>query len=127
MATEFERLVRAHDGWRLRRCINLIPSENAMSPTARRLLSSDMASRYSLPLNMEVHGVVVENAYRGTGYSEDVSAKVNELGARTFGSKFALLDPLSGHLASMLMLLSTCKKGDLMLCPDSRHGGYDGY
>jgi glycine hydroxymethyltransferase len=76
---------------------------------------------------MEVHGVVVENAYRGVRYSEEMSASVNELAARTFGARHALLDPLSGHLAAMLMLLSTCKKGDLALVPDSRFGGYDGY
>jgi glycine hydroxymethyltransferase len=127
MSTDFERLVKAHDTWRSLRCINLIPSENAMSPDARALLSSDLATRYSLPLNMEVHGVVVENAYRGVRYSEELSVMVNDLAGRTLGAKHAFLDPLSGHLAAMLMLLATCKKGDLLLCPDSRNGGYDGY
>jgi glycine hydroxymethyltransferase len=123
----FQRLAESHDAWRLKRCVNLIPSENVMSDAVRRLLSSDLASRYSLPINQEVHGVLVENAYRGTRYSEELCADANDLSARTFGSRHALLDPLSGHLAAMLMLASCCERGELILCPDSRDGGYDGY
>jgi len=120
-------MAKAHDDWRLRKCINLIPSENVMSEPVRRMLSSDLASRYSLPIDTEVHGVLVENAYRGTVYSEEIAAEANKLAAETFGARHALLDPLSGHTAAMLMLVSTCKKGDLILCPDSKDGGYDGY
>ncbi|MFH0816944.1 MAG: serine hydroxymethyltransferase [Methanobacteriota archaeon] len=127
MSTKIQKLVRAHDDWRLRRAINLIPSENIASPAVKSLLSSDLASRYSMPLNTEVHGVMVENAYRGTLVSEKVVDESTKLAREAFGAKHAFLDPLSGHIASILMLASCCKKGDLLLTMDSKDGGYDGY
>jgi glycine hydroxymethyltransferase len=127
MSTNIQKLVKAHDDWRLRRTINLIPSENMASPAVRGILSSDLALRYSMPLNTEVHGVMVENAYRGTRISEKIVEESTNLAREAFRAKHAFLDPLSGHIASMLMLASACKKGDLILCMDSKDGGYDGY
>jgi glycine/serine hydroxymethyltransferase len=43
-------LVRAHERWRGREVFNLLASENAVSPTARKYLSSDLAGRYTLPI-----------------------------------------------------------------------------
>ena len=39
---EIISLVEKHERWRGQNCINLIPSENVMSPTVRSLLSSDL-------------------------------------------------------------------------------------
>jgi glycine hydroxymethyltransferase len=127
MTTNIERLVGAHDAWRLRRAINLIPSENAASPAVRRILASDLASRYSLPMNQEVHGVMVENAYRGVLFSQEIVEQATKLARGVFRARHAFLDPLAGHIASILMLASTCKRGDTILCMDSADGGYDGY
>jgi glycine hydroxymethyltransferase len=127
MTTKIQRLVDAHDDWRLRRTINLIPSENVASPEVRNILASDLASRYSLPINQEVHGIMVENAYRGTTVSQELVDESTKLARGVFRAKHAFLDPLSGHIASMLMLASACKKGELILCMDSADGGYDGY
>jgi len=40
-------LVEDHDAWRRRRCLNLIPAENALSRNARRLLDSDIHIKLS--------------------------------------------------------------------------------
>src|SRR5690242_6319744 len=45
IAQRVVELVKDHDDWRRRQCLNLIPAENALSRNARRLLDSDMATR----------------------------------------------------------------------------------
>jgi glycine hydroxymethyltransferase len=120
-------LVSRHDKWRLRECINLQCSENVTSEAVRRLLSSDMGHRYTLPINQEVHGSFVENAYRGTRYMDEIEALGEKLATQLFGGKFATVKPLSGHIAAMIMLTAVCRRGDRILVVDANHGGYDGY
>lgn len=120
-------MVSKHDEWRLRKCINLQCSENIASDAVRKILSSDMGHRYTLPINQDVHGSFVENAYRGTRYMDDVEARGESLAKEIFGGRFATLKPLSGHIAAMVMLLATCRKRDRILVVDPKHGGYDGY
>jgi glycine hydroxymethyltransferase len=120
-------LVSRHDEWRLRRCINLQCSENVTSEAVRKILSSDMGNRYTLPINDDVHGSFVENAYRGTRYIDEVEALGEDFARRVFGGKHATIKPLSGHVAAMIMLLATCSPGDRILTIDAKHGGYDGY
>ncbi len=120
-------LVSRHDEWRLRRCINLQCSENVTSEAVRKILSSDMGHRYTLPINEDVHGSFVSNAYRGTKYMDEVEAQGDELARRLFHGRFATIKPLSGHIAAMIMLAATCRRGDKILAIDAKHGGYDGY
>ena len=120
-------LVSRHDEWRLRECLNLQCSENVTSEAVRRLLSSDMGHRYTLPFNQEVHGSFVRNAYRGTKYMDEVEERGSKIAAKLFGGKFVTLKPLSGHIAGMIMLMATCKRGDRILIVDANDGGYDGY
>lgn len=117
---------RKHDEWRAN-CINLIPSENIMSPAARQLLAGDMASRYTMPVNAEVHGGFVENAYRGTKYIDEMVAYANGLACEVFGARRATFAPLSGHIAGMIALSALCSPGDLIMSLGSDAGGYDGY
>ncbi|MCK4758086.1 MAG: serine hydroxymethyltransferase [Thermoplasmata archaeon] len=86
-----------------------------------------MASRYTLPINQEVHGSFVENAYRGTRGLDKVEALANELASDIFSVKHVTFAPLSGHIAALGALLSLCEKGDLVMALDSSSGGYDGY
>jgi glycine hydroxymethyltransferase len=119
--------IKEHDIWRGDECLNLIPSENRTSSQVQSILASDMSRRYSLPLNQEVHGSLVENAYRGTRYLDEVENLGEKLACKVFGAKHASLKPLSGHVSALIALLSTCKRGDRILTINSMHGGYDGY
>ena len=119
-------LVRHHEKWRSE-CINLIASENVTSDAVRQLLASDFGHRYTLPLNMDLHGVFVENAYRGTKYVDEVESYGENLAKEIFACGFSSLKPLSGHVSSILMLLSCCKKGETILTISPEDGGYDGY
>jgi glycine hydroxymethyltransferase len=119
--------MKEHDRWRAEECINLIPSENRTSPQVQMLLASDMSRRYTLPFNQEIHGSLVENAYRGTKYLDEVEALGERVACEVFGAKRASLKPLSGHVSALMALLATCERGDLLLAINAEHGGYDGY
>jgi glycine hydroxymethyltransferase len=130
-AAEEERrlaaLVRGHDRWRGRDVFNLLASENAVSPLARKYLSSDLAGRYTLPLTVDFHGETIDNSYTGTRYTDQIEALANSAAARLFHAKFATTRPLSGHIAALsaLVPLLPPKSKLLAIAPDQ--GGYDGY
>jgi glycine hydroxymethyltransferase len=107
--------------------LNLIPSENVTSPVARELLASDLGHRYTLNLDMILHGVQIKNAYGGTKYTDLIETEAEELTKQVFNAKFCTLKPLSGHVACLIMLSSLCKSGDSILGINAKHGGYDGY
>ncbi len=121
------RLVRAHDRWRGREVFNLLPSENAVSPTARRYLSSDLAGRYTLPLNADFHGETLDNSYAGTRYTDQIEALADASARRLFHGRCATVRPLSGHIAAMSALVPLVPKGGKILAIAPDQGGYDGY
>ena len=131
MPAEEERrlaaLVRAHDRWRGREVFNLLASENAVSPVARRYLGSDLAGRYTLPVTSEFHGETIDNSYTGTRYTDQIETLANAAAARLFHGRFATTRPLSGHIAALstLVPLLAPKSRILAIAPDE--GGYDGY
>jgi len=121
-----QEMVTGHDAWRSR-CINLMASENVMSLRARALLASDLATRYTLPLGIELDGVLVENAYRGTRFTDQIEGACESLARDVFHAKHANVKPLGGHISGMMMLLAICKRGDLILATSDDNGGYHGY
>lgn len=120
-------LVRAHDRWRGREVFNLLPSENAVSPTARRYLSSDLAGRYTLPMHTEVDGENLDNSYAGTRYTDAIERLANAAAARVFRARFATTRPLSGHIAALSALVPLLPPKSKILAIAPEEGGYDGY
>jgi glycine hydroxymethyltransferase len=120
-------LVRAHDRWRGREVFNLLPSENAVSPTARRYLSSDLAGRYTLPMISESDGERLDNSYAGTRYTDEVERLANAAATRVFRARCATTRPLSGHLAALSALVPLLPPKSRMLAISPAEGGYDGY
>jgi glycine hydroxymethyltransferase len=129
--TEEERrlaaLVRAHDRWRGREVFNLLASENAVSPRARRYLASDLAGRYTLPGEVESHGETIDNSYTGTRYTDQVEALANAAAARLFHARCATTRPLSGHIAALSTLVPLLPPSSKILAIAPEDGGYDGY
>lgn len=130
-ATEEEarlaRLVAAHERWRGRGVFNLLASENAVSPTARRYLASDLAGRYTLPMSSSFDGEAIDNSYAGTRYTDEIEALANAAAARLFHGRFATTRPLSGHIAALSALAPLLPRGSKILAVDPSAGGYDGY
>lgn len=110
-----------------KRVLALQPSENTIPRAALRALSSDFEQRYSLVINSNYRSQEMHNAYSGTAFSELLVEEVERLSRKVFGSGFADVRPISGHLAAMQVLGSILKKGDRFLYVPVSKGGYDGY
>jgi glycine hydroxymethyltransferase len=123
----FLDMMRAQEKWRLEDSINLLPSENMTSPQLRALLSSDFGHRYTLPIGSDAGGEFIENAYRGTKLTTDVERKAEDVAKEVFGAKHACVQPMGGHIAALITILSTTRKGDTMCAIPPENGGYDGY
>jgi len=120
-------LVRAHDRWRGREVFYLLASENAVSPTARRYLASDLAGRYTLPLPTTLDGEAIDNSYTGTRYTDAIERLADAAAARVFRARCATTRPLSGHLAALSALAPLLPRGSRLLSIPPESGGYDGY
>lgn len=116
MIEEILGLVKKHEEWRGRRCINLIPSENIMSPQVRSLLSSDLAHRYTAP----------DRFYMGTRFVDEIEKYGEEIAKRLFKAETADLRPLSGHIADFIFLASFAKQNNVLMCVSADDGGYPG-
>lgn len=117
--SEILEIVRKHNDFR-RSCLNMQVSENFLSGDAKEALSSDMASRYSL----EIDG---KEAYGGAKFSEEVLHTTEKLVARLYGSRYAEVRPIGGHIASEIVLLSLVSRKDNVLSIPESNGGYTGY
>ena len=122
MIDELLSLIKRHERWRERECVNLIPSENVMSPTVRSILSSDLGHRYTSR----------KKFYMGTRFIDETEQYGEELAKNLFGSETADLRPLSGHIADLIFLACFTRPEDTVLCargarasPDD--GGYPGF
>ncbi len=119
-------IIQMHDEYR-KRTLNMQASENYLSYNVRMALASDMASRYSMVFDKEIHGVKVHNAYGGTKYQEEIREYAEKKAREVFRFKFSNVKPISGHIAAMSVLISLTKRGDKIMAIPPELGGYDGY
>jgi glycine hydroxymethyltransferase len=116
MISEILSLVKKHEEWRGRQCLNLIPSENIMSPTVRSLLSSELGQRYTAR----------DHFYMGTRFTDDIEQYGEELAKKVFRADTADLRPLSGHIADLIFIATHAKPNDTLMCISPDDGGYPG-
>jgi glycine hydroxymethyltransferase len=110
------RTVRDHEEWRVRECLNLIPSENRGSDHMRSMLTTDFGNRYSAP----------DKFYRGTRFVDELQALSEEVARKVFNARYADVRLLSGHTADMAVLLSLTEAGDKIMSVSPDNGGYPG-
>jgi glycine hydroxymethyltransferase len=113
---EIISLVEKHERWRFQYCINLIPSENVMSPVVRSLLCSDLGQRYTSR----------DQFYMGTCFIDEIEQYGEKLAKEVFNSQTADLRALSGHIADLIFLGCFARSKDTLLCVSSDDGGYPG-
>jgi len=113
---EILSMVDGHEQWRGRECINLIPSENVMSPQVRALLPSDLAHRYTSSYKF----------YMGTRFIDEIEDYGEELAKQVFNAETADLRPLSGHIADLIFFANFTKPRDTVVCVSEQDGGYPG-
>ncbi|MEM4704335.1 MAG: hypothetical protein QXJ02_04630, partial [Candidatus Bathyarchaeia archaeon] len=116
MIDEVLDLVKEHEEWRGKQCLNLIPSENIMSPSARSLLSSELTHRYTAR----------DRFYMGTRFTDEIEQYGEKLARQLFKAETADLRPLSGHITDLIVLANTAKPGDTLMCVSPQDGGYPG-
>ncbi|MEM2336388.1 MAG: hypothetical protein QXR79_02520 [Candidatus Bathyarchaeia archaeon] len=116
MISEILALVGKHENWRGKECLNLIPSENVMSPAVRALLSSELGHRYTAR----------NRFYMGTKFMDEIEQFGEELAKDIFGAETADLRPISGHIADMIFAACFSKPGDTLMCVSPEDGGYPG-
>jgi len=86
------RLVRENEEWR-NRTINLIASENVLSPAARRLLDSDFHHRYA-------EGHPGKRYYEGTRYIDEIEDRTRRLVGEVFAADRVDVRLPSGTMAN---------------------------
>ena len=88
-----EGIVGRHEAWR-RVCINLIASENVMSPRAEALYVNDMMHRYA-------EGKPGKRYYQGARYVDELEEYVTKKAEDVLGAPFADVRPISGTIANL--------------------------
>ncbi|NWG10605.1 hypothetical protein HXY33_02475 [Candidatus Bathyarchaeota archaeon] len=116
MIDEILSVVEKHEKWRGKQCLNLIPSENVMSPAVRRIISSDFGHRYTAR----------DRFYMGTRFTDEIEQYGEKLAREVFRADTADLRPLSGHIADMIFLATYAKPNDTIMCISPYVGGYPG-
>jgi len=116
LINELLNLVQKHEEWRGKQCLNLIPSENVMSPAVRELLSSELGHRYTAR----------DRFYMGTRYIDEIEQYGEEIARKVFRAETADLRPLSGHIADLIFLANFTTRGDTLMCISPENGGYPG-
>ncbi len=103
---------------RRRRFLNLIASENVMSPLAQAVYSCDMTSRYggeasgNRVLDEKVSSLIdlLENCFRKIMFFDKLDARV-----------------LSGTMANIVVVSSLCRRGDSIVSLKTEDGGHPSY
>src|SRR6056297_4277149 len=106
-----EELNRERDG------IELIASENVVSPAVLAAMGSIMTNKYA-------EGYPAKRYYGGCQYMDQAENLAIERVKKLFGVEFANVQPHSGSQANMAAYLSVLSPGDGILAMDLSHGGH---
>ncbi|MEM3670395.1 MAG: aminotransferase class I/II-fold pyridoxal phosphate-dependent enzyme [Thermoprotei archaeon] len=109
-------LVQQHEKYRSE-SLNLVASENAVSDAVKRALGSDLSGRY----------LASPRFYAGTKYADQIVELTEKRACQLYGARFASVNPIGGHIALMATLYTLAKKGDLVMSPPPKFGGYGGF
>ncbi len=109
-------LIEKHNHWR-KNCINLIASENTMSPLAEKIYVSDLMHRYA-------EGTPFKRYYQGLKYVDEIEDLTEQIFKKHFSADFVDLRPISGTLANMAVFSALGKAGDKILTLGIKGGSH---
>lgn len=92
--------------------INLIASENIISPAVKKALASELGGRYHTKW------------YGGSSLAVEIIEKTEELAGKLFRAKHAIVNPLSGNICDLAVLFSFTEPGDKVAMLPFSAGGY---
>lgn len=112
-------IIDQHQAWR-ETTLNLIASENLISPQVRASLNNDLVGRYT-----DYVGRDLENRrYRGNRYVVELEKAAEQLGRQLFRASEVELRALSGHVAGACVIMGLCEAGDTILEVGSSGGSH---
>jgi len=106
-------------------CINLLPSENVISPLAKSFLSSDLGQRYFFKSPFSTSNGI-SYSYSGTKYIREIVELGENIARKLFNANYVSLYPISGHQANLAILFAFTKPGDNIVVFNTKYGGYPG-
>ena len=97
--------------------IELIASENFVSPAVMEAMGSHLTNKYA-------EGYPAARYYGGCQYVDEVENLAIERAKELFGAEHANVQPHSGSQANVAVYLALLKPGDTILGMDLSHGGH---
>jgi len=113
-------IVKSQNFWRSE-CLNLIASENVLSPLAKKFLISDFVGRYN------EHGIKdseFEEHYQGVKLSSEIEKVCIQIFSRRFKTPYVDVRPISGAIANLAVYCAILKSGDVFFSPGLTFGGH---
>lgn len=108
--------INKHNSFR-NHCLNLVASENLMSPLTRLAISSDLGNRYTV-------GRINHRWYAGNHYFDKIESTAANLARKLFHAKYVNLQPTSGMVANMVAFYALLQPGDLLLSLRTKDTGH---
>ena len=115
-----KHFVEEHDKWRVQNCINMIASENILSPTAKELFATDFASRTA-------QARIGARMYKGYKYLDPIEALVVELAKKLYRARFVDHRPTSGATANAVAFGAFTKPSHTIMSLPLSGGGHISY
>jgi len=106
-----------HNVWRRSETINLIASENVMSPLAELLYMNDLAGRYA-------EGTVGNRYYQGTKYVDVLEDALSKRFAKALDAAFVDVRPISGTVANLATYFALVPEGGTVASLPVKYGGH---
>jgi glycine hydroxymethyltransferase len=97
--------------------LELIASENFVSPAVLAAMGSVMTNKYA-------EGYPAKRYYGGCEFVDVAEELARERAKQLFGCEHVNVQPHSGAQANMSVYLATCQPGDVVLGMDLSHGGH---
>ncbi|MFO7860145.1 MAG: serine hydroxymethyltransferase [Desulfosalsimonas sp.] len=110
-----EAISREYD--RQKTTLELIASENIVSPAVMSAQSSVLTNKYA-------EGYPDKRYYGGCEYVDIAETKAIERAKQLFGAEYANVQPHSGSQANMAVFFALLELGDTILAMDLSHGGH---
>ena len=118
-------LEKKHAHWRSN-CLNMIASENVVSPSVRKRLDSDFECRYTNAYapTLSTNWASFDAWYEGLGYVEQVERICHGLLKKLFAAQYADYRPISGSAAILANWLALTEVGDTIVTTSPNDGGH---
>ena len=97
--------------------LELIPSENYVSPAVREAMGSILTNKYS-------EGYPLHRYYGGNEYIDQIELLAQERAKKLFDVPHVNVQPYSGSPANLAVYMATCKPGDTIMGLNLPDGGH---